>query len=43
MNEEEMEEFLRANDFGLVIDATHPYAAVVTASVSAAWRASSLP
>ena len=36
MNEEEMEEFLRANDFGLVIDATHPYAAVVTASVSAA-------
>ena len=38
MNKEEIAAFLNARPFDLVIDATHPYAAVVTENISAACR-----
>ncbi|MBR3556504.1 MAG: precorrin-6A reductase [Oscillospiraceae bacterium] len=40
LNEEQMVSLLKENDFDLVLDATHPYADVVTENVAAACRAS---
>ncbi len=38
LNEEQMVSLLKENDFDLVLDATHPYADVVTENVAAACR-----
>ena len=38
LTEEEMEALLRGRDFACVIDATHPYASVVTENIAAACR-----
>lgn len=43
MNVEQMQELMRCGNFGAVVDATHPYAQVVTENVKAAAEKSSLP
>lgn len=36
MDREEMEEFIKGRDFSVVVDATHPYAKIVTENIKAA-------
>lgn len=42
MDEEEMEAFLKDEGFGLVIDATHPYAQIVTENIRSASKAAEI-
>jgi precorrin-6Y C5,15-methyltransferase (decarboxylating) len=43
MNEDEMAVFFKNNDFSLVIDATHPYAVIVTNNISSAAKNCGIP
>lgn len=43
MEQEEIREFIRQGDFQAVVDATHPYADVVTANIKEAMRGMELP
>ena len=43
MNREEMHEFIRKGDFDAVVDATHPYAEVVTDNIKMAMEGFDLP
>ena len=43
MDEEAMKDFIRKNDFALVVDATHPYAKEVTANIRAAVSDTNVP
>ncbi len=43
MDEEEMEEFFRSENFSRIIDATHPYADVVTRNIACAAEAAGIP
>lgn len=43
MNQEEMREYIVAGDFGVVVDATHPYAEVVTQNIKNAMQDMEIP
>ena len=43
MNQEGMEEFLQTGEFAAVVDATHPYAEIVTENIKAAMRGFDIP
>ncbi len=43
MNQEEIREYIAANQFAAVVDATHPYAVAVTENIKAAVKDSDIP
>ena len=43
MDQKEMQKFLAEHDFAAVVDATHPYAAVVTENIKESMKDSKIP